>query len=263
VSALLQALTLLGTDIHRPLLFDLLADGGHDDRVRQAADRSRPAVARRYGPAGPRTPAAAWRGGRSRKARAGPGPAARPCPSHGRSGGTDTPVTALRLVGRAALPLPGSDEAGVYYGHAPVSRLRRSLLRATAYAMRGRLDPVVALVDGRQRGVAGRPGTPSGDVSSEVPGVTEGPATLRATRPPDAGRRSRLAATRTRTSAHATRPPERRSTLARCGPGRGSALGEQTPDGGGGPRRTGSGRDLISRAEFVGPRRCAGWLRGW
>ncbi|MEV6851054.1 hypothetical protein [Actinoplanes sp. NPDC051411] len=37
ISATLQALTLLGTDIHRPLLFDLLAEGGHDDRVRQAA----------------------------------------------------------------------------------------------------------------------------------------------------------------------------------------------------------------------------------
>jgi hypothetical protein len=37
VSPTLQALTLLGTDIHRPLLFDLLAEGGHDDRVRQAA----------------------------------------------------------------------------------------------------------------------------------------------------------------------------------------------------------------------------------
>lgn len=37
VSAILQALTLLGTDIHRPLLFELLAEGGHDDRVRQAA----------------------------------------------------------------------------------------------------------------------------------------------------------------------------------------------------------------------------------
>lgn len=37
VSAILQALTLIGTDIHRPLLFDLLAEGGHDDRIRQAA----------------------------------------------------------------------------------------------------------------------------------------------------------------------------------------------------------------------------------
>jgi hypothetical protein len=33
----LHALTLLGTDIHRPLLFDLLSEGGHDDQVRQAA----------------------------------------------------------------------------------------------------------------------------------------------------------------------------------------------------------------------------------
>jgi hypothetical protein len=37
VSAILQAITLLGADIHRPLLFVLLAEGGHDDRVRQAA----------------------------------------------------------------------------------------------------------------------------------------------------------------------------------------------------------------------------------
>lgn len=37
VPTILQTLTLLGADIHRPLLFGLLADGGHDDRVRQAA----------------------------------------------------------------------------------------------------------------------------------------------------------------------------------------------------------------------------------
>ncbi len=37
VPAMLQTLTLLGTDIHRPLLFDLLTGGGHDVQVRQAA----------------------------------------------------------------------------------------------------------------------------------------------------------------------------------------------------------------------------------
>jgi hypothetical protein len=85
------------------------------------------------------------------------------------------------------------------------SRPRRSLLRAAAYAGAVALGARRCLVDGRQRGVAGRSGAPSEDSSSEVPGATDGPATLRGQAAPDGLHGPRPTAHGPRPTAHEVR----------------------------------------------------------